>query len=77
MAMPYDQLTKIFDNDLGQVDIFNPHLTSKVKTRQGKIPAGTKIYVPAEKLVLLDKKAIMRDVATEGPNEKVKPLLPH
>ncbi len=77
MAMPYDQLTKIFDNNLGQVDIFNPHLTSKVKTRQGKIPAGTKIYVPAEKLVLLDKKAVMRDVATDGPNEKVKPLLPH
>ena len=68
---------KVFDNDKGQIDIFNPHLTLRVKSKQGRIPAGTKIYVPAEKLALLDKKEALRRVAAEGPLEKVKPLLSH
>ena len=76
-AISFDQLTKVFDNDKGQIDIFNPHLTLRVKSKQGRIPAGTKIYVPAEKLALLDKKEALRRVAAEGPIEKVKPLLSH
>ena len=76
-ALAYDQLAKVFDNDIGQINIFNPHLTSKVKTKLGQIPAGTNIYVPAEKLVLLDKKSAMRNVAAEDPYAKIKPLLPH
>lgn len=76
-GMPYSELTQIFDNDKGQLNIFNPHLTSRVKTAEGKIPAGTKIYVPAEKLVLLEKKGSTRNVASEDPKQKIKPLLPH
>ena len=77
VAMPYQQLTKIFDNDKGQVEIFNPHLTARVKSNKVKIPPGTKIYVPVEKLVLLEKGGVERSLAADGPpDEKINPL-PH
>ncbi len=74
-SMPFDDLKKIFDNDNGQMNIFNPHLTLRVKTAHGKIPSGTKIYVPAEKLVFLEKKGLDRIFASEDP-EKAKPSPP-
>jgi membrane-bound lytic murein transglycosylase D len=75
-AMPFKDLTRVFDNDRGQVEIYNPHLTSRSKGVQGMIPAGTKIYVPAAKLVLLEKKGNSRKVAAENPKD-FKPSGPH
>ncbi len=76
-AMPYQELAQVFNNDQGQADIFNPHLTSRVKSHQGKIPAGTKSYVPTDKLALLEKRGSARSVAADDLTDKIKPLLPH
>lgn len=64
-AMSYGELLRLFDSDRRQAEIFNPHLTYRVKDLGAAIPAGTKIYVPADKIALLLKRGSGRSVAAD------------
>lgn len=72
-TLAFNELMNLFDQDKKCVEIYNPHLTSRVKGKHGLIPAGTKVYVPTEKLTtLLEKLGSDRRVAAEDPIQKKK-----
>lgn len=44
--MKYDVVLKWFDGDKEKADLFNPHLTKRVRTKRVLIPKGTLIHTP-------------------------------
>ncbi len=64
-AMPYSELVQLFDNDQKQVEIYNPHLTHKVKNKAATIPPGTQIYILSDRLALLQKRILDRRLASD------------
>lgn len=70
-SLPYRKLAEIFNLDYKQLEIYNPHLTSKVKSSGGVIPTGTKIYIPVDKVSFLEKSGNERHIAEES--DKARP----
>ena len=69
-SLPFEMLTKWFDDDLLKLQIFNPHLNRKMITKFDAVPNGTWLLVPEKSYLkaLADLARVRRRVASNDHN---------
>lgn len=69
-ALPFETLTKWFDDDLLKLQIFNPHLNRKLISRSDSVPNGTWLLVPEKSYLkaLADLAKVKRRIASNNRN---------
>lgn len=69
-ALPFEMLTKWFDDDILKLQIFNPHLNRKLISQTEPVPNGTWLLVPEKSYLkaLADLARVKRRVASLDRN---------
>tara|TARA_B110001454_G_scaffold219179_1_gene250889 strand:+ start:180192 stop:181403 length:1212 start_codon:yes stop_codon:yes gene_type:complete len=68
--LPFEMLTRWFDNDLLKLQIYNPHLSRKLISKSDPVPHGTWLLIPEKSYLtaLSDMARIKRRVASLEKN---------
>jgi membrane-bound lytic murein transglycosylase D len=68
--LPFEMLTRWFDNDLLKLQIYNPHLSRKLISKSNSVPHGTWLLIPEKSYLtaLADMARIKRRVASLEKN---------
>ncbi len=69
-ALPFEMLTRWFDNDLLKLQIYNPHLSRKLISKSDAVPHGTWLLIPEKSYLtaLSDMARIKRRMASLDRN---------
>jgi membrane-bound lytic murein transglycosylase D len=69
-ALPFEMLSRWFDNDLLKLQIFNPHLNRKLINSSNSVPNGTWLLIPEKSYLnaLSDMARIKRRIASNDKN---------
>lgn len=69
-ALPFQMLTRWFDNDMMKLQIYNPHLNRKLISKSEPVPVGTWLLIPEKSYLtaLSDMARIKRRVASLDRN---------
>ena len=69
-ALPFEMLTRWFDNDLMKLQIYNPHLSRKLISKSDAVPHGTWLLIPEKSYLtaLSDMARLKRRVASLDRN---------